>query len=620
MFEPVDAEAESKGTKIDVCLHLGTEENSSLFCQEPTPRHRCYLRPQGDRVDLALQASFCLTSSHTLCPWLSISNPISARLDGRAVALRRAAGQTMRHLPERIRSFAVASWVWLRPILVRLGFLIAALAVMLWRHMHPAPARAARFAWAMLRRGFRGLGSLARRAVGTVLARFRRAPRIAVPASFPAVGAAGTSPASPAVQTSLEAARSVEQGILAVREGSREVAYALFVQATELDAGYEQGWLWRAAMSRSMEEKRECLEQILRVSPESASAKAALALLDQPEPDVPKLAKLAPGPAVAGAAGASPSVVSRTLSVAPAKPPATTWHCAGCETINVGPSRVCRSCGRPSPEVEEELISSGDDLLAQGLSGLKAGNEELAYHYFVMATEASPRSELAWQWRAKTALTLDEVITCLKEVLKLNPENAKVQSNLSWAIQRQQREQSLPGSSAAQPAVKKTPKNTAPRRLPWRLRWWLLQIAGMTTFAVALALALPYGARFVDALSVPAVKDYLKLLPSVLLPEWQVQAPYLPEFNAGSFLPLVLGLLLLHAAFLVADGGGLAARIWTAILGAAAAWMIMYFGTNPPFSTYAAGIAALAAATALLGGTPAASKPKHWVGSAAGDW
>jgi len=291
------------------------------------------------------------------------------------------------------------------------------------------------------------------------------------------------------------------------------------------------------------------------------------------------------------------------------------WQCETCETINTGPLRVCRSCGRPSPQVEEELMSGGDELLAQGLAGLKAGNEELAHSYFVQACEASPTNELAWHWRAKTAPTLEEVIRCLEQILQINPANAKAQADLKWALQRREMEQALPGP--ARPTAKRGPAASPPwravstRGIPDRLRWWLLQVASFCAFVLALALTVPY-VRLAGPPDRPELGELLALLPALGPPKLAVQPPGLPAFSLGSALPLLLGLLLLHAAFNVAGGAGPGMRAWMALLAAVAGALMLLFGTNPPAPWYGAGAAALAVAGALAGRPPAESLSGRW--------
>ncbi len=53
-----------------LCPHLGLEGDRRQVLLVPTPRHRCYLHGQGERIGSAYQASTCLTSLHRRCPRL----------------------------------------------------------------------------------------------------------------------------------------------------------------------------------------------------------------------------------------------------------------------------------------------------------------------------------------------------------------------------------------------------------------------------------------------------------------------------------------------------------------------------------------------------------------------
>jgi hypothetical protein len=350
MRNPEDADTTDRAGRGPICRHLGTEDDRSSYYSEPSRRHRCYLWWQRDRIDLAHQARFCFTEAHSVCPWLSISPPLSVEREGRILPLRPEAHDIAAPPSHRVFVIVIALWLWLRVAMGILGRRAAALAVAGWRWLRPVIARVARSLWARLKGGLLGLGHQ--------LAEVLRQRRHSEPATL----------AEPA-GTPIEA----PQPLL-----------------------------------------------------EPAPASPAVVLVSHPQGILSPLRRLV-------------------------KPPVITWRCSACEAINSGPSQVCHKCGRPSPEVEEQLMSSGDELLAKGLAGLKDKNEELAYACFVMACEASPDSELAWYWRAKTAPTLDEVIRCLERLLELTPGNAKVQADLNWALQRRQHEQARPVAVAAAP-------------------------------------------------------------------------------------------------------------------------------------------------------------------------
>ncbi len=270
--------------------------------------------------------------------------------------------------------------------------------------------------------------------------------------------------------------------------------------------------------------------------------------------------------------------------------------------------RIRKVRGDPSlpavaPGVEEAPVSGRDGFLAQGLAALKSGDEELAYDYFVKACKASPKNELAWYWRAKTAPTLDEVIHCLEKLLKISPGNAKAQADLEWTQQRREREQVRSEPQLHRAEARPSRAASSLRWITRALRLRLLQVGALCAFALALALAIPC-VRLAGLPDRVELEYYLALLPAVGLPKLALHAPYFPTVDLGPVLPLMLGLLLLHAAFCVADGRGPGMRIWMALLAVAGGGLTLFFGTNPPAPSYAAGFAALTVVGALVGDAP----------------
>ncbi|MDA8216880.1 MAG: hypothetical protein M0Z94_04605 [Dehalococcoidales bacterium] len=491
MRSPGDAGGGNIGRE-ESCPHLGLEGDQSSISLKPSPRHRCYLWMERSRIDLTHQARFCLTDSHSICPWLSIGGTPTARLDSAVFQLRRAARWVLERSSRRALAIAATFWTW-----------------------------SGTFPWPKVRyvarRGLRYLGSWGQQAL-------------------------------------------VGLGHFALRLGA-------------------MGWDLSGRLG------------------------AGIGRLAATEP-VPSTMPADP-PAVEEVPPAPPQTPS--LDRLPMQKATLIWQCDACETINTGPLRVCHWCGRPSPPVEEALMSSGDELLAQGLAGLKAGNEELAYDYFAKACEASPSNELAWHWRAKTAPTVDEVISCLQRLLEINPGNANVRADLKWALQRRkhaQPEQARPDQKRRAAAESRSQRVTVQlRRITDELRWWVLQLAAVCAFALALVLTIPY-VRLAGPPDRPELGEFLALLPALDLPKLTVHASSLPAFDVGPALPLLLGLLLLQAAFSVARRGGLGTRVRMALLAAVAGGLMLHFGTNPPAPWYAAGLAAVAVVGALLGGAP----------------
>jgi hypothetical protein len=143
------------------------------------------------------------------------------------------------------------------------------------------------------------------------------------------------------------------------------------------------------------------------------------------------------------------------------------------------------------------------------------------------------------------------------------------------------------------------------------LRWWLLQVAGVSAFALGLVLILPPVLRFAGPPSRPELEALLAPLPDLGLYGLSIQAPGLPAYDAGPAVPFLLGLLLLHAAFITVMGGGPRARLWTALLAGMAGGLMLSFGSNPTGSSYAAALAVVGVVAALIGGDEAPATRDH---------
>ncbi|MGQ9687082.1 MAG: hypothetical protein ACUVT2_12365, partial [Thiobacillaceae bacterium] len=146
MANLADIRARSDQPGLVHCPHLGLEDDAFQKLTEPSPRHRCYLWMQRDRIDLVHQANFCLTRAHAGCPWLSISTPGFSQQRGETAGSSSAG--------DVLRSVGLTLWRWLLAALAAM----ARGAVAVWRWLRPNATRLARFLAAQLIRGLRALG------------------------------------------------------------------------------------------------------------------------------------------------------------------------------------------------------------------------------------------------------------------------------------------------------------------------------------------------------------------------------------------------------------------------------------------------------------------------------
>src|SRR5688572_18373291 len=108
--------------------------------------------------------------------------------------------------------------------------------------------------------------------------------------------------------------RLLQLGIQAAKAGRREQARELLLQVVEQDQENIQGWLWLSGVLEEPEERRICLENVLMIDPNNATAQKGLSLLPKRpaaspvqrpappapvEPDLPMLLASEPPPRTA---------------------------------------------------------------------------------------------------------------------------------------------------------------------------------------------------------------------------------------------------------------------------------------------------------------------------------
>ncbi len=169
--------------------------------------------------------------------------------------------------------------------------------------------------------------------------------------------------------------------------GLTREAHHLFRRAAELDATREEALLWQAATADDPDEAHVALRQVLTRNPANARARAGL------------------------------------------------------EAVTREQEQKCAiPSGLESEAVPSAPVDPAAEMVAEGERALGAGDKARAYTIFVQATEKSPRSEGAWLGRARTADNIDETLTCLEQVLAINPENTQAREARTFHRVRKLRE------------------------------------------------------------------------------------------------------------------------------------------------------------------------------------
>jgi tetratricopeptide (TPR) repeat protein len=129
--------------------------------------------------------------------------------------------------------------------------------------------------------------------------------------------------------------RLLQLGIQAAKAGRREQARELLLQVVEQDQENIQGWLWLSGVLEDSEERRICLENVLTIDPNNATAQKGLSLLPKRpaaspvprpappvpvEPDLSMLLKSEPPPRTASGSYKRLTPVSPGQKL-PAEPP-----------------------------------------------------------------------------------------------------------------------------------------------------------------------------------------------------------------------------------------------------------------------------------------------------------
>ena len=259
--------------------------------------------------------------------------------------------------------------------------------------------------------------------------------------------------------------------------------------------------------------------------------------------------------------------VSTPMPVVAATPPVNgrvvrpvgRWECASCFKYNAASATFCQYCGRLSSEVERELLASEDFFALDGLKALAAGDEDGAHRYFTLATQANPKSELAWRWKSRTASTLNDVIQTLEQMLAANPDSGEARADLNLALERREREQALAAARALAQQAEVVPKGPSLAvRVLSVVRRLALELASIPSFILGL---LWLGQPVLDALSSIGIHGVDGVMPIFKLPRFEVSLPpdlvqpLLPAtFNLADVAPIALALWYLFLAFRVADG------------------------------------------------------------------
>ena len=97
---------------------------------------------------------------------------------------------------------------------------------------------------------------------------------------------------------------TLQQAIAAIKAGDKAAGQRLLAEVIRNDPRNEAAWLWMSAVLDSDEQRRVCLERVLAINPDSATARQGLARLGFiSQPPLPSPAPDTPSPGAAPPAG-----------------------------------------------------------------------------------------------------------------------------------------------------------------------------------------------------------------------------------------------------------------------------------------------------------------------------
>ena len=178
----------------------------------------------------------------------------------------------------------------------------------------------------------------------------------------------------------------VEVGRRLAEAGQWSYAHRLFKRATKLDASNEEAWLWRAGVAGDASETIDCLNHVLEINPQNAQAKAGLE-----------------------------------------------WAAAKQQAVPV------------SADASKQAVA----LLEEGQRALREGDRARAHDHFIRATEFDPQNAMAWFWRGSSAPDIDEALSCMEQVLAIDPADEAAKDARWWLRVQKLRERSPALTDAA---------------------------------------------------------------------------------------------------------------------------------------------------------------------------
>jgi twitching motility two-component system response regulator PilG len=213
----------------------------------------------------------------------------------------------------------------------------------------------------------------------------------------------------------------LREGIAAAKAGDKARTRLLLREVTQLEPRNELAWLWMAGVAETAQDSVASLEKVLEINPSNTRARDGL-----------KMARLQSGiaEAKAGNKARARKFLLDVTQQDPRSEMAWMWL-AGVAEAPLDTVAHLQRVVEINPDNTRAREGLKTARLQAGVALGRAGNREAARQMFLEVTEQDPRNELAWQWLAAVAASLQDAIVCLDRVLQLNPGNERARTGLN---------------------------------------------------------------------------------------------------------------------------------------------------------------------------------------------
>jgi len=194
-----------------------------------------------------------------------------------------------------------------------------------------------------------------------------------------------------------EVEQIVNEGIFALRNGEKDKAQNLLMEAIRLNRNHEKAWLWLSGVVSSDNEQRECLEMVLSINPQNQAAIKGLSLL----PPIPPEISTHPN---------NVQVITE-MPVSPVSNAVRTEYCRHCGKSILADSKFCSHCGQTlSPVILVQPVISTQESTTSAPTPIARRSTSEEYTIIESTTRITKKGPSDWIGAKKITVTNKRVI------------------------------------------------------------------------------------------------------------------------------------------------------------------------------------------------------------------